>query len=123
MSGSLASAEKRARPESNLRSRTEKIAARYRGLHTALDNKYGFDVLYERYLAGAGRGAGGALWRVGDVRIIDGLIVNGSAKMVGWFSGVLRHVQTGYLFHYAFVMIAGLLLLMVVFVTWRVLGG
>ncbi|MGI9334237.1 MAG: NADH-quinone oxidoreductase subunit L, partial [Gammaproteobacteria bacterium] len=101
----------------------EKIAARFQGLHGLLENKYGFDVLYERILASAGRETGDALWQVGDVRLIDGLMVNGSAKAVGWFSGVLRHVQTGYLFHYAFVMIAGLLAMMLLFVTFRVWGG
>ena len=101
----------------------EQIAARYSRTHALLENKYGFDVLYERIFASVGREAGDALWRVGDVRLIDGLMVNGSAKAVGWFSGVLRQVQTGYLFHYAFVMIAGLLALMLWFVASRMWGG
>ena len=52
------------------------------------------------------------LWRIGDAIMIDGIIVNGSARVVGWLSGVIRVVQTGYLNHYAFVMITGLILLL-----------
>ena len=58
--------------------------------------------------AGGSRALGTALWRVGDVAIIDGAAVNGSAKLVGWLSGVVRHLQSGYLYHYAFSMIIGL---------------
>ena len=58
------------------------------------------------------------LWRLGDALMIDGLIVNGSARVVGWVSSVVRHVQTGYLNHYAFAMITGLILLL----GWAVLG-
>jgi NADH-quinone oxidoreductase subunit L len=58
------------------------------------------------------------LWRLGDALLIDGLVVNGSAKLVGWFSGIIRQVQTGYLNHYAFAMISGLILLL----GWAVLG-
>jgi NADH-quinone oxidoreductase subunit L len=56
------------------------------------------------------------LWQIGDALLIDGLIVNGSARVVGWVAGVVRHVQSGYLYHYAFSMIIGLLLLMSWFV-------
>ncbi len=65
-----------------------------------------------------GIGLGQVLWRLGDALMIDGLMVNGSARLVGWFSGVVRHVQTGYLNHYAFAMISGLILLL----GWVVLG-
>ena len=53
-------------------------------------------------------GLGKALWRVGDVALIDGAVVNGSARVVGWLSGVVRRMQSGYLYHYAFAMIIGL---------------
>jgi NADH-quinone oxidoreductase subunit L len=53
---------------------------------------------------------------VGDTTLIDGLLVNGSARLVGWFSGVVRQVQSGYLYHYAFAMILGLLALLGIFV-------
>ncbi len=83
-----------------------------------LDNKYYFDRINEVVFATTARGVGQVLWRLGDALMIDGLIVNGSARLVGWFSGVLRHVQTGYLNHYAFAMISGLILLL----GWVVLG-
>ena len=78
-------------------------------LHRILVEKYGFDRFNEIVFAGGARGLGNFFWRNGDVRLIDGLIVNGSAKTVGWISGIIRHVQSGYLYHYAFAMILGLL--------------
>ena len=92
------------------------IANAFKPLHTLLLNKYGFDRFNEWFFAGGARGTGGALWRWGDVAVIDGLLVNGSARLVGWFSGALRQVQSGYLYHYAFAMILGLLALLGVFV-------
>jgi NADH:ubiquinone oxidoreductase subunit 5 (subunit L)/multisubunit Na+/H+ antiporter MnhA subunit len=59
------------------------------------------------------------LWRIGDEAVIDGLLVNGSARLVGWFSGVVRQVQTGYLYHYAFAMIIGLAVLLLAGSSWR----
>jgi len=93
-----------------------RIAASLRPLQRLLENKYGFDAFNEWFFAGGARGTGGMLWRFGDVRLIDGLLVNGSAKLVGWFSQILRGVQSGYLYHYAFAMIVGLLALLAVFV-------
>ncbi len=87
-------------------------------IYRILDNKYYFDRFNEIVFAATSRGIGQVLWRIGDALMIDGLMVNGSARLVGWFSGVLRHVQTGYLNHYAFVMISGLILLL----GWAVLG-
>ncbi len=81
-------------------------------VYRILDNKYGFDRFNEVVFAGGARGTGWTLWKLGDVLIIDGLLVNGSAKVVGWLSGVMRHLQSGYLYHYAFSMIIGLLLLL-----------
>ena len=97
----------------------ERIAERFRTVHTVLTRKYYFDELYESVLAVLGRAVGGGLWQVGDVRIIDGLMVNGSARGIGWLSGVVRRVQTGLLYHYAFAMIIGLLLLVSLFVVAR----
>jgi NADH-quinone oxidoreductase subunit L len=85
-------------------------------LYTALVEKYGFDRLYDWLLAGGARGAGRVLWRAGDVALIDGLMVNGSARAVGWSAGIIRHLQTGFLYHYAFAMIVGLLVLLAIFV-------
>ncbi len=95
----------------------ERIATRLRRLHAVLVAKYYFDEAYSLVFAAGARGIGHLLWRLGDVRIIDGLVVNGSARVVGWSSGLIRRVQTGYLYTYAFWMIVGLLLLMGLFVT------
>ncbi|NOQ90871.1 MAG: NADH-quinone oxidoreductase subunit L [Gammaproteobacteria bacterium] len=82
-------------------------------IYNLLDHKYYFDDFNSAFFAGGSRKLGGRLWQVGDVMFIDGLLVNGSAKMVAWFSGVARKLQTGYLYHYAFAMIIGVLMLMV----------
>ena len=89
-----------------------KLEQRFRPLHTLLSKKYYFDEVYYGLFAMGSRVLGWALWQIGDVRIIDGLFVNGSAKVVGAVSAVVRHVQSGYLYHYAFGMIIGLLLLL-----------
>jgi len=94
------------------------IRSRMEWLYRLLDNKYYFDRFNEIVFAGTARAVGQVLWRLGDALMIDGLVVNGSARLVGWFSGVARHVQTGYLNHYAFAMISGLILLL----GWGVLG-
>jgi NADH-quinone oxidoreductase subunit L len=83
--------------------------AKLRPIHTLLDNKYYMDKFNEVVFAGGARGLGKALWQVGDRALIDGLVVNGSAKLVGWFSTIVRTFQTGYIYHYAFVMILGVL--------------
>ncbi len=86
-----------------------KIKNTFRLFYDILDNKYGFDAFYEKVIASGTRGLGNLFSKVGDAIIIDGLIVNGSAKSVAWFSSMIRQVQTGYLYHYAFVMILGLI--------------
>ena len=78
-------------------------------VYTILDNKYYMDKFNEIVFAGGARLLGGGLWNVGDKGIIDGLIVNGSAKLVGLFSQFIRLAQSGYIYHYAFVMILGVL--------------
>jgi NADH-quinone oxidoreductase subunit L len=92
------------------------IQARLQWVHTILEQKYGFDRFNDWFFAGGSRGIGRLLWQWGDVRLIDGLLVNGSARTVGWLSSVVRHVQSGYLYHYAFAMILGLLLMFALFV-------
>jgi NADH-quinone oxidoreductase subunit L len=81
-------------------------------MHMVLERKYGFDDFNETVFAGGGRALGRLLWNFGDVKLIDGLLVNGAAKTVGWISARIRHLQTGYLYHYAFAMIIGLLVLL-----------
>jgi NADH-quinone oxidoreductase subunit L len=85
-------------------------------LYTILERKYGFDELYSWLFAGGARMLGTGLWKGGDVGIIDGLLVNGSARVVGWFASVIRHFQSGYIYHYAFTMIIGILLLLTLMV-------
>ena len=84
------------------------ISGRMSGLHTLLERKYYFDDLYIRGFAAGGRRVGQFLWTKGDEFIIDGVLVNGTANTVGRLAGVLRHLQTGYLYHYAFAMFIGL---------------
>ncbi|MEA3411827.1 MAG: NADH-quinone oxidoreductase subunit L [Pseudomonadota bacterium] len=83
--------------------------SRFALLYRILDSKYGFDEFNEFFFAGGARGVGRALWKGGDVFFIDGLLVNGSARAVGWVSGRIRGIQTGYLYHYAFAIIIGLI--------------
>ncbi len=85
-------------------------------LYKVLDRKYGFDEFYQLVFAGGARLIGRLLWIFGDRKLIDGLIINGSAKSVALFAGVARHLQTGYLYHYAIAMILGLLGLLTWFV-------
>jgi NADH-quinone oxidoreductase subunit L len=82
----------------------EKLAPLYR----VLDNKYYFDWFNEHVLAAGARSLGRLFWKGGDQLLIDGALVDGSARTVGWLSGVVRHVQSGYLYHYAFAMVIGL---------------
>ncbi|MFS2035398.1 NADH-quinone oxidoreductase subunit L [Polaromonas sp. CT11-55] len=83
---------------------------------TLLDNKYYFDWFNENVLARGTRMLGTALWKGGDQKLIDGALVNGSWKLVGWVAGVVRRLQSGYIYHYAFGMIVGVFVLMTYFV-------
>jgi NADH-quinone oxidoreductase subunit L len=82
-----------------------------------LQDKYGFDDFNQKVFAGGGLDIGRFLWNAGDRTLIDGAVVNGSARMVGLLAGVMRHLQTGYLYHYAIAMIIGLVVLLTLFVT------
>jgi NADH-quinone oxidoreductase subunit L len=85
-----------------------------------LEEKYFFDRFNDWFFASGARNVGKALWRFGDVTIIDGLFVNGTAKLIGWFSGIARKVQTGYVYTYAFTMILGVFgLLTILFLKLR----
>jgi NADH-quinone oxidoreductase subunit L len=79
---------------------------------TILERKYGFDDFNDWFFAGGARRIGTGLWTWGDKTIIDGIMVNGTARLIGWFAGVARRVQTGYIYHYAFTMIFGVFLLL-----------
>jgi NADH-quinone oxidoreductase subunit L len=85
-------------------------------IFTLLENKYYLDWFNENVLARGTRLLGTALWKGGDQKLIDGALVNGSWKLVGWVSGVVRRLQSGYIYHYAFGMIIGVFVLMTYFV-------
>jgi len=88
----------------------ETLRAKFAGLYSVLDRKYYFDDLWIKGFAAGGRNIGNFLWQKGDELIIDGMLVNGTANSVARFAGVLRRLQTGYLYHYAFAMIIALTL-------------
>lgn len=92
------------------------IKKRVQPLYTLLENKYYLDWFNENVLARGARGLGTVLWKTGDQTIIDGGLVNGSWKLVRWISGSVRKLQTGYLYHYALVMILGIFVLLTYFV-------
>jgi NADH-quinone oxidoreductase subunit L len=94
------------------------IQARVQPIYTLLENKYYLDWFNENVLARGARALGTGLWKGGDQAIIDGALVNGSWKLVGLLSAVVRHLQSGYLYHYALTMILGVFVLMTYFV-WR----
>ena len=92
------------------------IQTKFSLIHTILENKYGFDTFNERVFAGGARFIGGKLWKIGDVQIIDGAIVNGVARLVNRISGKIRHLQSGLIYHYAFAMIIGVFLFLTFFI-------
>jgi len=85
-------------------------------IYTLLENKYYLDWFNENVLARGARALGMGLWKGGDQKLIDGLFVNGSWKVVGWVSSIVRRLQSGYIYHYAFGMIIGVFVLMTYFV-------
>ena len=91
------------------------LRARFGVVTRILENKYGFDQFNQWFFASGAVGLGKFLWRFGDVTIIDGIMVNGSARLVGWFAGVIRWMQSGFIYHYAFSMIIGVFVLLTLF--------
>jgi NADH-quinone oxidoreductase subunit L len=90
----------------------EMIKDKLSGIHKLLDRKYFFDDLWIRGFAGGGRRIGTLFSEKGDAYLIDGVMVNGTANSVVRLAGVLRRLQTGYLYTYAFSMILGLTMLL-----------
>lgn len=88
-------------------------------VYTLLENKYYLDKINDVVFARGAVALGRGLWRESDIVVIDG-VVNGSARFINWFAGVIRFLQSGYIYHYAFAMIIGMLGLLTLFVT---LGG
>ncbi len=91
-----------------------RIAARLALLYRILERKYGFDEFYQAIFARGSVRLGEGLWRAGDRAVIDGVMIDGTASLIDRVAAVLRWVQTGFLYHYAFVMILGLIVLMAV---------
>ena len=87
----------------------ERWRQRFGGLYRLLVRQYGFDECYQAVFAAGTRRLGAGLWKYSDLGLIDGLVVDGTARLVGWFAAVTRTLQSGYLYHYAFAMILGLL--------------
>ena len=83
-------------------------------IYTLLENKYYFDRFNDWFFAAGARNTSSFLWKFGDVKLIDGFFVNGTANMIGKFSGILRRMQTGYIYHYAFSMIIGVFVLLTI---------
>ncbi|MDO9358684.1 MAG: NADH-quinone oxidoreductase subunit L, partial [Polaromonas sp.] len=86
-----------------------------------LENKYYMDWFNENVLARGARALGAGLWKGGDEKVIDGALVNGSWKIVGWVSALVRKAQTGFIYHYALAMIVGIFILISYFATWPML--
>ncbi|MBS0423933.1 MAG: NADH-quinone oxidoreductase subunit L [Proteobacteria bacterium] len=92
-------------------SRTElpgKIKARCGYLYNLLNHKYYIDEFYSWLFADGTRALGTALWKYGDIKVIDGFFVNGTARVVALSAAIVRRYQTGYIYHYAFTMIVGI---------------
>ena len=85
-------------------------------IYRLMDNKYYLDWLSENVVMRGARGLGSGLWKGGDQGVIDGALVNGSWKLIGRVAGVVRQAQTGYIYHYALVMLLGVFVLMTYFV-------
>jgi NADH-quinone oxidoreductase subunit L len=96
----------------------KRIAMALGPLYAIVDRKYGFDELYSWLFANGARLVGTGFWRAGDQTVIDGLMVNGSARLTGWFSGIIRLAQTGLINTYAFYMLFGVLI-GVSWIMWR----
>jgi len=92
----------------------KRIAVALGPLYAIVERKYGFDELYQWLFAGGARKVGEGFWKGGDERTIDGVFVNGSARLVGWFSGIVSLLQSGLIYKYAVMMLFGILLAM----TW-----
>jgi NADH-quinone oxidoreductase subunit L len=88
------------------------IKAKSGVLARILENKYGFDDFNDWFFAGGARSIGTGLWTWGDKTVIDGIMVNGTAKLVGLTASIVRNIQTGYIYHYAFTMIIGVFALL-----------
>lgn len=96
----------------------EKLKKRFALLYQVMVYKYGFDDFNQIVFVHGSRKLGNFFYKVVDLIVIDGVFVNGSGKFIRWFASVARRLQTGYIYHYALVMMIGL----VAFMGWILLG-
>ncbi len=89
-----------------------RLAAQFSAIHRLLDQKYFMDRFNDIVFAGGARLIGGQLWKRADQGLIDGFLVNGSARVVAAIASIMRIGQTGYLYHYAIAMILGVALML-----------
>jgi NADH-quinone oxidoreductase subunit L len=89
----------------------DRVARAFGPAYALVERKYGFDELYSVLFAGGARSLGKGFWRAGDQTLIDGLLVNGTARLTGWFSGVTSLLQSGMIYRYASVMLMGVVIL------------
>ncbi len=89
-----------------------KLKTYFRPVYNILDRKYYIDELYSWLFAGGTRALGTTLWKYGDIKVIDGFIVNGTARVIALTVSIVRHFQTGYIYHYAFTMIVGIFVIL-----------
>lgn len=92
------------------------IQKRFNGIYQILENKYGFDSFNERVFAGGARFIGHKLWQIGDVQLIDGAMVNGTANLIAKGAQLIRQLQSGLIYNYAFAMIIGVFLMLTFFI-------
>ena len=93
------------------------IAGKLKPLMFILENKYGFDAFNEKVLAKAARALGFGFWKGGDGFLIDTVAVDGSANTIGFIAGIVRRIQSGFLYRYAFWMVIGLAVMLGWFLT------
>jgi NADH-quinone oxidoreductase subunit L len=92
------------------------IFSRTQRIYRILENKYGFDTFNEKFFALGSRFLGEKFWQIGDMKIIDGWLVNGTARSIGKLSEKIRVIQSGYIYHYAFAMVIGVFLFLTFFI-------
>ena len=95
------------------------VQSKFQGINYILESLYGFDRFNEIVFVNGVKKLGNLLWKVSDAGLIDKMVVNGSARLVGFIGSVVRPIQTGYVYHYAFFMIFSLLIIL----TWALFAG
>ena len=95
----------------------------FKPVYAVLDHKYYMDWINEHVIAAGTRLVGKGLWKGADAGLIDGLVVNGTARVVDVAAGLIRQLQTGFLYYYALAMVAGVVVFMWLFVPGKLLSG